>query len=164
VARPRRLSPPTSHPPFRPAARCTSLLIGTQWPGLDAATDTQDAADADLMDAMSTGSSSNSLPGQKVIPDEASGYQLLGATFTTATITLRKGLVFSNGDPVTAADVAWSINRDLLPRYGNIGDVNFPVKPVNVTSSGRYEVIAHLTQTRLGIRRRLPRRGTQLDR
>jgi peptide/nickel transport system substrate-binding protein len=119
------------------------LLIGTQWPGLDAATDTQDAADADLMNAI-YGELFELAPGQKVTPDEASGYRF-SDNFQTVTITLRKGLVFSNGDPVTAADVAWSINRDLLPKYGNIGDVNFPVKG-NVTSSGRYEVIAHLTR------------------
>jgi peptide/nickel transport system substrate-binding protein len=119
------------------------LLIGTQWPGLDAATDTQDAADADLLNAV-YGQLFELAPGNKVIEDEASGYQF-SDNFQTVTITLRKGLVFSNGDPVTAADVAWSINRDLLPKYGNIGDVNFPIKG-NVTSSGKYEVIAHLTR------------------
>lgn len=119
------------------------LLIGTQWPGLDAATDTQDAADADLLNAV-YGQLFELAPGQKVIADEASGYSF-SDNFQTVTITLRKGLVFSNGDPLIAADVAWSINRDLLPKYGNIGDVNFPVKG-NVTSSGRYEVIAHLTR------------------
>ena len=119
------------------------LLIATQWPGLDAATDTQDAADADLMNAI-YGQLFELAPGQKVIPDEASGNRF-SDNFQTVTITLRKGLVFSNGDPVTASDVAWSINRDLLPKYGNIGDVNFPIKG-NVTSSGRYEVIAHLTR------------------
>jgi peptide/nickel transport system substrate-binding protein len=119
------------------------LLIGTQWPGLDAATDTQDAADADLLNAV-YGQLFELAPGQKVIADEASGYSF-SDNFQTVTITLRNGLVFSNGDPLTAADVAWSINRDLLPKYGNIGDVNFPVKG-SVTSSGKYQVIAHLSR------------------
>ncbi|MBO0747292.1 MAG: ABC transporter substrate-binding protein, partial [Acidimicrobiaceae bacterium] len=58
---------------------------------------------------------------------------------------LRHGLKFSNGDPFTAADVAWSINRALDPKNGNIGAANFPVKG-KVTASGPYTVVAHLSR------------------
>jgi peptide/nickel transport system substrate-binding protein len=119
------------------------LEVGSQWPGLDAATDTQDAADASYLNAI-YGQLFELVPGNTLTDDEASGYTFSN-DFKTVTITLRHGLVFSNGDPFTAADVAWSINRDLEPKYGNIGDVNFPVKG-KITSSGPYDVIVHLTR------------------
>jgi peptide/nickel transport system substrate-binding protein len=119
------------------------LEVGVQWPGLDAATDTQDAADASFLNSI-YGQLFELAAGNKVIDDEASGYTF-SDNFQTVTIVLRKGLVFSNGDPFTAADVAWSINRDLEPKYGNIGDVNFPIKG-QVTSSGTSDVVFHLTR------------------
>jgi peptide/nickel transport system substrate-binding protein len=50
--------------------------------------------------------------------------------------TIRSGLKFSNGDPFTAADVAWSINRDLEPKWGNIGDTNFPFASAGCSAAG----------------------------
>ncbi|MCL2396047.1 MAG: ABC transporter substrate-binding protein [Acidimicrobiaceae bacterium] len=117
--------------------------VGTQWPGLDVATDPQDAADGDFMNAI-YGQLFELAPGNKVIPDEATGYKFSN-NFETVTINLRHGLKFSNGDPFTAADVAWSINRDLLPANANIGDVNFPVKG-QVKATGPYTVVANLTR------------------
>jgi len=37
---------------------------------------------------------------------------------STLTITIRKGVKFTDGNPLTAAVVAWSINRDLEPQFG----------------------------------------------
>jgi peptide/nickel transport system substrate-binding protein len=119
------------------------VLVGTQWPRLDPATDTQDAADADLLNAI-YGQLFELAPGQQVIDDEASGYEFSDG-FRKVTITIRRGVHFSNGDILTASDVASSINRDLLPKYANIGDVNFPVAG-NVTASGDSDVVVRFTR------------------
>jgi ABC-type transport system substrate-binding protein len=119
------------------------LEVGTQWPGLDSGTDPQDAADSSFLNAI-YGQLFELGQGNKVIPDEATGYKF-SPDFKTVTINLRHGLKFSNGDPFTAANVAWSINRALDPKNANIGDVNFPVQG-QVTASGPYTVVAHLSR------------------
>jgi peptide/nickel transport system substrate-binding protein len=117
------------------------LDVGTQWPNIDVAADTQDAADADFMNAI-YGQLFELSPGNKVIPDEATGYKFSN-NYQTVTINIRHGLQFSNGDPFTAANVAWSINRDLEPQWGNIGDANFPFSGP-VVASGPYTITANM--------------------
>jgi peptide/nickel transport system substrate-binding protein len=69
----------------------------------------------------------------QIIPDLASGYRWLN-NHMTLQITIRKGVTFSNGDPFTAANVAWSIKRDLAdPKCQCVGTF-YAVK--SVTSSG----------------------------
>jgi peptide/nickel transport system substrate-binding protein len=69
----------------------------------------------------------------QVIPDLASGYQWLN-NHLTLEITVRKNVTFSNGDPFTASDVAWSIKRAITdPKCQCVGTF-FDVK--SVTSSG----------------------------
>jgi peptide/nickel transport system substrate-binding protein len=70
-----------------------------------------------------------------VIPDQATTWKLTNHN-STLMFTLRKGLVFSNGDPMTAADVAWSINRDTTPSFGNIGLSNLPLTAAGCSGSG----------------------------
>lgn len=53
-------------------------------------------------------------PSLKVIPDLASRWTT-SANHLVWTFYLRKNAKFSNGDPVTAEDAAWSITRSLLP-------------------------------------------------
>ena len=50
----------------------------------------------------------------QVIPDLASGWDI-SADGKTYTFHLRRGLRFSNGDPLTASDVAYSIDRAFSP-------------------------------------------------
>jgi peptide/nickel transport system substrate-binding protein/oligopeptide transport system substrate-binding protein len=49
-----------------------------------------------------------------VVPDAAAGYRV-SPDHRTYTFYLRKGLKFSNGDPVTAGDFRYSITRSLSP-------------------------------------------------
>ncbi|HSZ41457.1 MAG TPA: ABC transporter substrate-binding protein [Trebonia sp.] len=44
---------------------------------------------------------------------------------TTWTFDIRKGVKFSNGDPLTAADAAFSIERILTPSFGSQQEANF---------------------------------------
>jgi peptide/nickel transport system substrate-binding protein len=107
------------------------VAVASQWPGLDPATDTQDAADYAYLSAI-FGELIELQPGGTILPDELSTWAYSNHN-ATLTLTIRKGVKFTDGNPLTAAVVAWSINRDLEPQFGNIGDVNFPL-----TAQGAY--------------------------
>jgi peptide/nickel transport system substrate-binding protein len=109
-------------------------VVASQWPGLDAATDTQDTADAGYLNEI-YGQLFEMNASNVIIPDQATTWKLTNHN-STLTFTLRKGLVFSNGDPLTAAVVAWSINRDTTPSYGNIGLSNLPLTAAGCSGSG----------------------------
>jgi peptide/nickel transport system substrate-binding protein len=109
-------------------------IVASQWPGLDSATDTQDTADAAYLNAI-YGQLFEMNAKNVVIPDEATTWKLTNHN-STLVFSLRKGLVFSNGDPLTASDVAWSINRDTTPSFGNIGLSNLPLTAAGCSGSG----------------------------
>lgn len=117
----------------RPTGTLNVIATATQWPGLDPAVDTQ----------IPTNGCWNAIYGQlfelgpnnQIIDSEASSYKFLDHN-TEFRFVIRHGLKFSDGTPMTAAVVAWSINRDLTPAYGNIGDVNFPLNAEGATASG----------------------------
>jgi len=56
----------------------------------------------------------------EVQPDGASGWQV-SADGTTYTFTIRDGLAFGDGSPVTAGDFVYSINRALAPETASYG-------------------------------------------
>jgi peptide/nickel transport system substrate-binding protein len=109
-------------------------VVASQWPGLDSATDTQDTADAAYLNAI-YGQLFEMNAQNVLIPDQATTWKLTNHN-STLIFTLRKGLVFSNGDPMTAAIVAWSINRDTTPAYGNIGLSNLPLTSAGCSGAG----------------------------
>ena len=115
------------------------VSVTSQWPGLDPATDTQDAADYAYLSSI-YGQLIELQPGGSIAPDQASGWAYSNHN-STLTLTIRKGVKFSDGNPLTAAVVAWSINRDLLPQYGNIGDVNFPLTAAGAVAVGNTVVM-----------------------
>jgi ABC-type transport system substrate-binding protein len=93
-----------------------TVLLGTgyngDWPaGLDPATNTNGAADQSQMSSI-FGQLFQLGAGGKIIPDLATGYTVSngGKTFT---ITLRKGVKFTDGTPFNAQAVVWNWNRDL---------------------------------------------------
>jgi len=109
-------------------------IVASQWPGLDSATDTQDTADAAYLNEI-YGQLFEMTANNVVVPDQATSWKLTNHN-STLVFTLRKGLVFSNGDPLTASDVAWSINRDTTPSFGNIGLSNLPLTAAGCSGSG----------------------------
>lgn len=109
-------------------------IVASQWPGLDSATDTQDTADGAFLNQI-YGQLFEMTSNNVVIPDQATSWKLTNHN-ETLTFKLRKGLVFSNGDPMTAADVAWSINRDTTPSFGNISLSNLPLTSAGCSASG----------------------------
>jgi peptide/nickel transport system substrate-binding protein len=93
-----------------------TALVGVgyngDWPaGLDPATNTNGAADQDQMSSI-FGQLFQLGAGGKIIPDLATGYTV-SAGGKTFTITLRKGVKFTDGTPFNAQAVAWNWNRDL---------------------------------------------------
>src|SRR5487761_1926434 len=127
---------PSSNPPTTPkgGGTLTVMAVASQWPGLDPASDTQDTADAAYLNAI-FGQLFELTATNKIIPDEAKSWSLTNNN-TVLHFTMRSGLKFSNGDALTAADVAWSINRDLEPKWGNIGDSNFPFTASGCVAKG----------------------------
>jgi peptide/nickel transport system substrate-binding protein len=82
------------------------------WPtGLDPATNTNGAANQDLMNAI-FGNLFELGPKGKIIDDLATGYSFSDGN-DQVNITIRNGVKFSNGDPFTASMVAQNITRDL---------------------------------------------------
>src|ERR1700729_2794351 len=84
------------------------------WPyGLDPATNTDAAPNQDMMEAV-YGQLFMLGAGGKIEPDLATGYSF-SPNAETVTITLRKGVKFSDGTPFNAQAVIYNWNRDLGP-------------------------------------------------
>jgi peptide/nickel transport system substrate-binding protein len=81
------------------------------WPGLDPATDTDGAANQSFMDSI-FGELFELNSAGKIVPDLATGYSYSNAG-KTINITIRKGVVFSDGTPFNAAAVVYNWKRDL---------------------------------------------------
>lgn len=78
------------------------------------------------------------------------GYESGLATYeqpddTTIVYTLKEGVVFSNGDPVTADDVVYSLTQNLDPESGSFWSGNF-VNVDSIIATGEREVTVTLTQ------------------
>jgi peptide/nickel transport system substrate-binding protein len=119
------------------------LAVGSQWPGLDPATNTQDAADANYENAI-FGELFELDPGGKIVPDEASGYQFTNHNLTFE-IFLRHGIKFSDGTPFNAQAVQMSIERDLVVSNGCLCLPNFTAVS-SITTKGAYTVVIHLSK------------------
>jgi peptide/nickel transport system substrate-binding protein len=119
------------------------LVIGGEWPNLDPALDTQDAADSALLSTI-YGDLFQFGPHGSVIPDQATGYKFTDGGMAVD-ISIRHGLTFSDGTPFTAQDVASSISRVLLPQNACICDADFAAVK-SVTASGPDTVV--LTMSR----------------
>lgn len=112
-----------------------------QWTTLDPATNAQDAADVQLMNAIYGGLFEEG-PKDAVTPSIATGYKYSDHN-TALTISLRHGVKFQDGTALTASVVAWNINRDLAPSHGCLCDANF-VDVTSVTAKGGYSVVIDL--------------------
>jgi ABC-type transport system substrate-binding protein len=86
------------------------------------------------------------LPGAlRVVPELAAGYPKISNGGKTYTFTIRKGVRFSTGAPVTARDVAHTLNRFLDPQLKSHLGVGFR------DVVGAEDVIAGKAQTASGI-------------
>jgi len=69
----------------------------------------------------------NGIGGTKLIPGLATALPTITDGGKTYTATLRKGLVFSNGKPVTASDFAYTVERSIKIPWGGSGEFITPV-------------------------------------
>ncbi len=77
-------------------------------------------------------------PGGSIQPGLAT---VLTPTPTTMVFTLRPGVTFWDGDPVTPADVVYSLDRQMDPSYGGFyGQVFNRVKSIAVTGSNQVTI------------------------
>jgi peptide/nickel transport system substrate-binding protein len=118
-------------------------ITGGEWPNLDPALDNEDALDSQQLNAI-YGGLFDFGPHGKVIPDEASGYKFTNGGLTVD-IAIRPGVTFSDGTPFTAAAVAQSINRVLLPQNACICDSDFAAVK-SVAASGPSTVVLTLSR------------------
>jgi peptide/nickel transport system substrate-binding protein len=111
------------------------------WPGLDPATDTSDAANGDYMNSI-FGELFRQGP-KGVIPDLVTSYKL-SSDLQTLDLDLRQGVTFSDGTPFNADAVAFNIRRDLEPQNACLCLPNFPVS--SITTPSQYTVVLQLSK------------------
>jgi ABC-type transport system substrate-binding protein len=123
-------------PAAKEGGTVTDLVVAGSWPGFDPATDNiaveTPEANAIFGQLFELG------PNATILPDLATGYAVSNKGLTWD-IHLRKGVKFTNGSPLTSADVAWNWNRDLTSATCTceslFTDVQLPV-----TTHGLYDV------------------------
>jgi peptide/nickel transport system substrate-binding protein len=101
-----------------------TLLMGTAPQSLDPGMDyTTQGAEPNWISYLGlyTYAHANGQAGSQVIPALASGLPKITDGGKTYTMTLRKGLVFSNGKPVKASDFAYTVERAIKIPWGGSG-------------------------------------------
>ncbi len=84
--------------------------------------------------------------GSKVVPGLATSLPTISSDGKTYTLTLRKNLVFSNGKPVKASDVLWSVERAIKLPWGGSGQfLNSQIVGAMDYSTGKAKTISGIT-------------------
>ena len=84
---------------------------------------------------------------QKLVPDLAIGLPAISNNGHRLTFTLRKGVEFTNGQPLTSADVKYSFERLVIPSFGSqAGSLYTPL-----AISGMADVLNEKTKQLTGI-------------
>jgi peptide/nickel transport system substrate-binding protein len=90
--------------------------------------------------------SSNPQTGGSVIPALATALPTISSDGLTYTMTLRKGLVFSNGQPVKASDFTYSVERALKIPWGGAGQfIGTTIVGAMDYASGKAKTISGIT-------------------
>ena len=83
--------------------------------------------------------------GTQLIPGLAEGLPTVSADGKTYTLTLRKGLVFSNGAPVKASDFAYTIERAIKLNWGGKSFFTNYIAGASAFDSGKSKSISGIT-------------------
>jgi peptide/nickel transport system substrate-binding protein len=84
--------------------------------------------------------------GTKLIPGLATALPVISDNGLTYTVTLRKGLVFSNGKPVVASDFLYTVERAIKVPWGGSGTFITPViAGATAYSTGKASTISGIT-------------------
>lgn len=119
----------------------TAVSVATAWPTLDPATDTQEALDTQILNAI-YGQLFELQPDGTLVGNLATGYKFSNHNLTV-TIGIRRGVKFQDGTPFTAQAVQQNLERVLTPSYGCVCDSDFAAM-TSVTVSGS-NVVLHLS-------------------
>ena len=85
-------------------------------------------------------------PGAQLIPGLATALPVLSNGGKTYTMTLRKGLVYSNGKPVVASDFTYTVERALKIPWGGSGAFITPyIVGADAYSKGKASTISGIT-------------------
>jgi peptide/nickel transport system substrate-binding protein len=126
-----------------------TLLYGTAPDSLDPGfANTTQAAEADWLTytPLVTYAHANGTAGTNVIPGLATSLPKISDGGKTYTVTLRKGLVFSNGKPVKASDFAWTVERTIkIPWAGSGTFLTANIAGATAFSSGKAKTISGIT-------------------
>jgi peptide/nickel transport system substrate-binding protein len=125
------------------------MLMGTAAqsldPGLDYTTQGEETNWL-VYTGLTTYAHSSGVAGAKLIPGLASALPVISDGGKTYTATLRKGLVFSNGKPVTASDFLYTVERTIKIPWGGAGAFITPyIVGATAYSSGKAKTISGIT-------------------
>jgi len=84
--------------------------------------------------------------GGKVVPGLATALPAVSDGGKTYTMTLRKGLVFSDGKPVHASDFVWTVERAIKIPWGGSGQfITAQIKGATAYAAGKAKTISGIT-------------------
>jgi peptide/nickel transport system substrate-binding protein len=126
-----------------------TLLMGTAPDSLDPQFGyTTQAAEPDWVSytGLVTYAHANGTAGGQVIPGLASALPTISDGGKTYTATLRTGLMFSNGKPVTASDFAYTVERAIKIPWGGSGQfITAQIKGATAFANGKAKSISGIT-------------------
>jgi peptide/nickel transport system substrate-binding protein len=126
-----------------------SLVMGTAPDSLDPGFGyTTQAAEPDWLSytGLLTYARANGTAGTALIPGLATGLPAISDGGKTYTVTLRKGLVFSNGSPVKASDFAYTVQRAIKIPWGGSGQfITAQIAGATAYSKGQAKTISGIT-------------------
>ncbi len=112
------------------AGGTVSMLMGTPPQSLDPGLDyTTQGSEINWLvyTGLTTYAHANGTAGAALIPGLATALPVISDGGKTYTVTLRKGLVFSNGSPVVASDFTYTVERAIDIPWGGSGSFITPV-------------------------------------
>jgi peptide/nickel transport system substrate-binding protein len=126
-----------------------TLLMGTAPDSLDPGMGyTTQAAEPDWLSytGLDTYAHANGSAGTALIPGVATSLPKITDGGKTYTVTLRKGLVFSNGQPVKASDFAYTVERAIKIPWGGSGQfITANIAGATAFANGKAKSISGIT-------------------
>jgi peptide/nickel transport system substrate-binding protein len=126
-----------------------TLLMGTAPDSLDPGFGyTTQAAEPDWLSytGLDTYAHATGTAGTQLIPGLASALPVISNGGKTYTVTLRKGLVYSNGTPVKASDFTYTVERSIKIPWGGSGQfITAQIAGATAYSKGKAKTISGIT-------------------
>jgi peptide/nickel transport system substrate-binding protein len=131
------------------AGGTVTLLMGTAPDSLDPQFGyTTQSSEPDWLayTGLDTYARANGQAGTVLIPGVATSLPKISADGKTYTVTMRKGLVFSNGQPVKASDFAYTVERAIKIPWGGSGQfITAQIQGATAFANGKAKSISGIT-------------------